>query len=139
MGAEKGMDVRQDADFERAFLVKTPMQDLPSVLHKFLNTRDVIDTEDKVEQLTYEVCADMHTESNVRVLELRYAPSFLLDAHPSMDADRMLEAILEEWLGQSQVPNGCWTPGLAPAHQICRRQRTMVRLDFGAKGAFRGA
>ena len=91
---EKGMDVRQDADFERAFLVKTPMQDLPSVLHKFLNTRDVIDTEDKVEQLTYEVCADMHTESNVRVLELRYAPSFLLDAHPSMDADRMLEAIL---------------------------------------------
>ena len=72
---EKGMAVEREADFEQEFLVKTPMQDLPSVLHKFLNTRDVIDTEEKVEQLTYEVCADMHTQSNVRVLELRYAPS----------------------------------------------------------------
>ena len=92
---EKGMAVEREAEFEQEFLVKTPMQDLPSVLHKFLNTRDVIDTEEKVEQLTYEVCADMHTQSNVRVLELRYAPSFLLDAHPSMDADRMLDAILK--------------------------------------------
>ena len=91
---QRGMDVSNDADFDREFLVLEPMQDLPSVLHKFLNTRDVINTEDKVEQLTFEVCEDMHTVSNVRVLELRYAPSFLLDAHPSMDADRMLEAIL---------------------------------------------
>lgn len=91
---EKGMEVARDADFDREFLVKEPMADLPSVLHKFLNTRDVIDTADKVEQLTFEVCEDMHLQSNVRVLELRYAPSFLLDAHPSMDADRMLEAIL---------------------------------------------
>ena len=90
---DRGMDVGDDAAFDKAFLVKAPMEDLPSVLHKFLNTRDVIDTEDKVEQLTYEVCADMHQISNVRVLELRYAPSFLLDAHPGMDADRMLEAI----------------------------------------------
>ena len=36
----------------------------------------------------------MNSADNVRILELRYAPSFLLDAHPSMDADRMLEAIL---------------------------------------------
>ena len=91
---EKGMTVDPDDAFERAFLVKEPMQDLPSVLHKFLNARDVIDTEEKVEQLTYDVCEDMHVASNVRVLELRYAPSFLLDAHPHMDADRMLEAIL---------------------------------------------
>jgi adenosine deaminase len=91
---EKGMTVDPYEAFEDAFLVKAPMQDLPSVLHKFLNARDVIDTEDKVEQLTYDVCEDMHVTSNVRVLELRYAPSFLLDAHANMDADRMLEAIL---------------------------------------------
>ena len=54
---ERGMNVGEDAAFDEAFLVKAPMQ-VPSVLHKFLNTRDVIDTEDKVEQLTYEVCAD---------------------------------------------------------------------------------
>ena len=91
---EKGMDVGRDEDFDREFLVKEPMSDLPSVLHKFLNARDVIDSEVKVEQLTFEVCEDMHLQSNVRVLELRYAPSFLLDAHLHMDADRMLEAIL---------------------------------------------
>lgn len=90
----KGMDVGSDEDFDREFLILNPMNDLPSVLHKFLNTRDVIDSEDKVEQLTFEVCEDMHRESNVRVLELRYAPSFLLDVHHHMDADRMLEAIL---------------------------------------------
>ena len=90
----KGMNVGSDEDFDREFLILNPMNDLPSVLHKFLNTRDVIDSEDKVEQLTFEVCEDMHRESNVRVLELRYAPSFLLDVHHHMDADRMLEAIL---------------------------------------------
>ena len=91
---DKGMAVAREEDFDREFLIKEPMDDLPAVLHKFLNTRDVIDTEAKVEQLTFEACEDMFLLSNVRILELRYAPSFLLDAHPSMDADRMLEAIL---------------------------------------------
>ena len=91
---EKGMDVAREEDFDREFLIKAPMDDLPTVLHKFLNTRDVIDTEAKVEQLTFEACEDMFLLSNVRILELRYAPSFLLDAHPAMDANRMLEAIL---------------------------------------------
>ena len=49
------------------------MDDLPTVLHKFLNTRDVIDTEAKVEQLTFEACEDMFLLSNVHILELRYA------------------------------------------------------------------
>lgn len=91
---EKGMSVAHDEDFDREFLIKEPMDDLPTVLQKFLNTRDVIDTEAKVEQLTFEACEDMFLSSNVRILELRYAPSFLLDAHRSMDADCMLEAIL---------------------------------------------
>jgi adenosine deaminase len=91
---DMGMDVGTRETFNKAFLVQEPMQDLPSVLHKFLNTRDVIDTEEKVERLAFEVCEDMHLQSNVRVLELRYAPSFLLDVHPAMNADRMLEAIL---------------------------------------------
>lgn len=91
---DKGMEVDTREAFAKAFLVQEPMNDLPSVLHKFLNTRDVIDTEDKVERLAYEVCEDMHLQSQVRILELRYAPSFLLDAHPSMNADHMLEAIL---------------------------------------------
>ena len=91
---QRGMAVDTEHAFENEFLIKSPMADLPSVLHKFLNARDVIDNEAKVEQLAFEACEDMHRISNVRVLELRYAPSFLLDAHPDMNADLMLEAIL---------------------------------------------
>jgi adenosine deaminase len=89
----QGMDVGTTQKFNQSFLIEAPMNDLPSVLHKFLNTRDVINTLDKVEQLTFEACEDMHVTSNVRVLELRYAPSFLLDVHTHMDADDMLAAI----------------------------------------------
>jgi len=89
----QGMDVGTAQKFNQSFLIEAPMNDLPSVLHKFLNTRDVINTLDKVEQLAFEACEDMHLTSNVRVLELRYAPSFLLDVHTHMDADDMLAAI----------------------------------------------
>lgn len=89
----QGMDVGTPQKFNQSFLIEAPMNDLPSVLHKFLNTRDVINTLDKVEQLAFEACEDMHLTSNVRVLELRYAPSFLLDVHTHMNADDMLAAI----------------------------------------------
>ena len=135
---EKGMAVAREEDFDREFLIKEPMDDLPTVLHKFLNTRDVIDTEAKVEQLTFEACEDMFLLSNVRILELRYAPSFLLDAHPSMDADRMLEAILRGMARRGRVPHGCGAHRPASTHQICGRQRLLVRLDLGTQGALCG-
>lgn len=91
---EAGMAMEKDHDFAQGFLITEPMADLPSVLHKFLNTRDLLDSAAKVEQLTFETCEDMFLVSNVRVLELRFAPSFLLDAHPHMKADELLDAIL---------------------------------------------
>ena len=90
---ERGYDVADDEKFAEAFLIQSPMGELPSVLHKFLNTRDVLDAADCIEQVTFEVCEDMYLHSNVRILELRYAPSFLLDKHTHISPDELQEAI----------------------------------------------
>ena len=90
---ERGYAVADDEKFAEAFLIQSPMGELPSVLHKFLNTRDVLDSADCIEQVTFEVCEDMYIQSNVRILELRYAPSFLLDKHTHISADALQEAV----------------------------------------------
>ena len=89
-----GLDVSTDEAFAEAFLIQKPMGALQSVLHKFLNTRDVICEAHWMERVAFEVCEDMFLQSNVRILELRYAPSFLLDHHTDMHADQLQEAII---------------------------------------------
>ncbi len=89
-----GLDVSTDQAFADAFLIQEPMGELKSVLHKFLNTRNVITEEEWMERVAFEACEDMYLLSNVRVLELRYAPSFLLDHHSHMKADRLQDAII---------------------------------------------
>ena len=49
LAAIQGHDVRTAGVFEAEFLIEKPMGKLPEVLHKFLNTRDVIDSEDWME------------------------------------------------------------------------------------------
>lgn len=90
-------DFSKDLDqthFEDKYLVLSPMTDLPSVLHKFLASRDRLKSLDRIERLAYEVCEDMYLVSNVRILELRYAPSFTLEAFPDLGAENILQAIL---------------------------------------------
>ena len=94
LALERGYPATTDAAFNEAFLIEQPMGELPSVLHKFLNTRDVLDAAEIMEQVAYEVCEDMYRISNVRLLELRYAPSFLLDKHTHITADELQDAIL---------------------------------------------
>lgn len=79
--------------FEDKYLVLSPMTDLPSVLHKFLASRDRLKSLERIERLAFEVCEDMYLISNVRILELRYAPSFILEAHPNLGAENILRAI----------------------------------------------
>lgn len=92
---QNGLNVTSEQDFADAFLIQEPMGALKSVLHKFLNTRNVITQEQWMERVAFEVCEDMYLQSNVRILELRYAPSFLLDHHVHMSAERLQEAILK--------------------------------------------
>jgi adenosine deaminase len=93
LAANRGHDVDSKGVFENEFLIQKPMGALPEVLHKFLNTRNVIVSEHWMERIAFEACEDMYLESNVRLIELRYAPSFLLDHHTTMRADQLQEAI----------------------------------------------
>lgn len=83
-----------DEEFKAKYMVLSPMNNLPSVLQKFLVTRDRIKSLERIERLTFEACEDMYLVSNVRILELRYAPSFVLEVYPELGADRMHEAIM---------------------------------------------
>ena len=83
-----------DEEFKAKYMVLSPMNDLPTVLQKFLVTRDRIKSLERIERLTFEACEDMYLISNVRILELRYAPSFVLEVYPELGADRMHEAIV---------------------------------------------
>jgi adenosine deaminase len=91
---EDGIEVESDEDFERKFLILKPMDDLPTVLNKFLQTRDRLSSLVRIERLAFEACEDMYLKSNVRLLELRYAPSFTLEIFPELGAEGLHEAIM---------------------------------------------
>ena len=74
-------------------LVRVPMGSLPDVLNRFLAVRDLLASEELLEELAFEAVEDAYTRSNVRILELRYAPSFLLEKHTHLQADRLHAAI----------------------------------------------
>ena len=82
-----------DATFRRDFLITEPVGDLPTLLNIFLGHRDLLDSTEVIERMTYECCEDM-SANGVRLLELRYAPSFLCDAHASLTPDSMHEAVI---------------------------------------------
>ena len=88
----KGRNV-DDATFRRDFLITEPVGDLPTLLNIFLGHRDLLDSTEVIERMTYECCEDM-SANGVRLLELRYAPSFLCDAHASLTPDSMHEAVI---------------------------------------------
>ena len=88
----KGRSLSEEA-FRRDLLITEPVGDLPTLLNIFLGHRDLLDSAEVVERMTYECCEDM-SRNGVRILELRYAPSFLCDAHAGLKPDAMHAAIL---------------------------------------------
>jgi adenosine deaminase len=60
LALERGYDVQTEQAFTDAFLIDQPMGQLQSVLHKFLNTRDILDSAELMEQVAFEVCEDMY-------------------------------------------------------------------------------
>ena len=91
--AAKGRSV-SEAEFCRDYLITEPVGDLPTLLNIFLCHRDLLDSTEVVERMTYECCEDMF-RNGVRLLELRYAPSFLCDTHDGLKPDAMHAAILK--------------------------------------------
>ena len=88
-----GIDLSTPDRFAQGYLITEPMQDLTSVLHKFLVVQPLFETEAIIERIAYEACEDAYADG-IRLLELRYAPTFITQSYEHMNFDRAHEAIL---------------------------------------------
>lgn len=70
------------------FLITSPMKDLGSVLNKFLNAQKVLASEEILTRVAFEACEDAYNDG-IRLLELRYAPTFIADGHQNLDFERI--------------------------------------------------
>ncbi len=89
-----GREVPDDAEaFAKMYLVTQPMDDLEAVLGKFLATQGVLSTEEVLERITFEAIEDAF-QDGVRILELRYAPTFIQQGHEHLSFDQIHSAIV---------------------------------------------
>ena len=99
------------------FLVTEPMVNLQAVLNKFLVCQKVLASEEILERLAFEVCEDAFNDG-VRILELRYAPTFISEGHNHLKFDQIHRAFLRGLeRAKKQIPIAV---GL-----ICILQRTL--------------
>lgn len=75
------------------FLVTEPMKDLDAVLSKFLIAQKVLASEEILERLAFEACEDAFNDG-VRICEMRYAPTFIADGHPSLSYEKIHQAFV---------------------------------------------
>src|SRR4051812_25881498 len=75
------------------FLVTEPMQDLGTVLNKFLVSQRVLSSPEILSRLTHECIEDCAREGT-KILELRYSPTFIQLGHEDMSWDQIHAAIV---------------------------------------------
>lgn len=87
------MEIPVDAEMiKQEFLVTSPMLDLEAVLKKFLRTQAVLESEEILSRITYEVIEDCSNEG-IKILELRFAPTFIEQGHPKLNFDKIIKGI----------------------------------------------
>lgn len=74
------------------FLITGPMKDLGSVLNKFLNAQKVLASEEILTRIAFEACEDAFNDG-VRLLELRYAPTFINDGHQNLSFEKIHKSL----------------------------------------------
>ena len=82
-----------EAEIKAKFLVVEPMKDLAAVLQKFLTAQQILNSPEVLTRLTRECIEDCVAEG-IRILELRYAPTFIQDGHPHLSFEKIHDAIL---------------------------------------------
>lgn len=84
---------QKPADQARHFLVTDPMVNLEAVLSKFLTAQKLLASEEILERLAFEACEDAFNDG-IRILELRYAPTFIADGHANLTFEKIHQALL---------------------------------------------
>jgi adenosine deaminase len=93
LAPQVGIDLPHDPKKIREhFLVETPMTDLGSVLRKFLHTQKVLHSEEVLQRIAFEAVEDAFNEG-IRILELRYAPTFIAAGHSHLNFHKIHRAI----------------------------------------------
>ena len=78
---------------QQHFLVTKPMINLEAVLNKFLIAQKLLSSEEILERLAFEACEDAFNDG-VRILELRYAPTFIANGHNHLTFEKIHQAFL---------------------------------------------
>lgn len=89
-----GIEVPDEAAYREKFVITEPMNDLGAVLNKFLDTQKLLGSEEILERISFEACEDAYNQG-VRILELRYAPTFVADGHPNLNFETIHQAIVK--------------------------------------------
>lgn len=90
-----GLELPKTFEAQRDFLLVTgQMKDLGAVLNKFLRAQKLLHSEEVLTRLAFEACEDAYNDG-VRILELRYAPSFIADGHQSLNFEKIHSAFLK--------------------------------------------
>lgn len=84
---------KKPAEQARHFLVTEPMINLGAVLNKFLTAQRLLASEEILERLAFEACEDAFNDG-VRILELRYAPTFIAEGHSNLTYEKIHQAFL---------------------------------------------
>lgn len=90
-----GIEVPDEKTYRDRFVISEPMHDLESVLNKFLDTQKLLASEEILERIAFEACEDAYKISNVRILELRYAPTFIALGHDHLSFEKIHQAIVK--------------------------------------------
>lgn len=95
LASEVGLPLPSTFQAQRDFLLVTsPMKDLGAVLSKFLYAQKLLHSEEVLTRLAFEACEDAYNDG-VRILEARYAPSFIADGHGSLSYEKIHRALLK--------------------------------------------
>ncbi len=89
-----GIQLANEADYLDRFVIREPMHNLGAVLNKFLDTQLLLASPEILERITYEACLDAYDEG-VRILELRYAPTFVRHRHENMTFQTIHNAMVK--------------------------------------------
>lgn len=107
------------------FLVQTPMKDLATVLDKFWMTQSVLASEEILSRITFEAIEDAAKE-NIKILELRYAPTFIQKGHENLSYEHIHAAICKGMKFAQNLPIAVGLLGtiqrtlpVESAHKVC--------------------
>jgi adenosine deaminase len=88
-----GIKLSSQREFQERFMILEPMKDLGTVLNKFLDTQKLLATPEILERVAFEACEDAYRNENLRIVEFRYAPTFVQQGHEEMSFDEIHAAI----------------------------------------------